>query len=145
MVPVAHLTAICLMLILGSMVFLGLLPVEDEANFSVNTSVHNSAFSAFLADSNPKHFLSCAQARRSIKRGCLPFLAFVTEADIADATLAAASKTDSNVDTFASDSATGTEQADLLQHVDTLNMWMRMVLPSSLLRRRLESLLSTAP
>lgn len=44
----------------------------------------------------------------------------MTEADIADATLAAASKTDSNVNTFASDPATSTEQADLLQHVDTL-------------------------
>ena len=107
-------------------------PVEDEANLSVNTSEHNSAFSAFLGDSNPKHFLSCAQARRSIKRGCRAFLALVTEADIANATLAAASKTDSNVNTFASDSATSTEQADLLQHVATLKGTFADVLLSRL-------------
>lgn len=35
-------------------------PVEDEANPGVNTSEHNSAVSAILGDSNPRHFLSCA-------------------------------------------------------------------------------------
>ena len=45
----------------------------------------------------------------------------MTEADFADATLVAASKSDSNVNTFAPDPATSAEKADdLLQHVDTL-------------------------
>lgn len=46
----------------------------------------------------------------------------LTEADIADATLAAASTaTNSNVNiAFASESTMNAEQADLLQHVDTL-------------------------
>ena len=87
----------------------------------MDSSEPNAAFSAVLGESNPRHFLSCAQARRSIKRGCRAFLTLVTEADIADATLAAASKTGPDVTTFpVAETAISTEQADLLKHVDTL-------------------------
>ena len=68
------------------------MPFENEVCQHVDSSGQNAAFSAVLGDSNPKHFLSCAHARRSIKR-CRAFLTLVTEAVIADATLAAASKT----------------------------------------------------
>ena len=64
------------------------LPFEIEVCQHVDSSEQNAAFSAVLGDSNPRHFLSCAQARRSIKRGCRAFLTLVTEVDIADATLA---------------------------------------------------------
>ena len=84
-----------------------------------NSADQQSAFSAILGDANPKHFLSCAQARRSIKRGCRSFLVLVNPADSA-ATLAAASASDSVDTSAAANSVDAAEQADLHKHIDSL-------------------------
>ena len=66
--------------------------------------------------------LGCAAARKSIKRGCRAFLVLVTKDDIDQATLAAANVTGSSSASVPSPfpDVAGSEQADLLQHVDAL-------------------------
>ena len=57
-------------------------PVSSKASKHKNRSDQHKAFSAILGDSNPRHFLSCAQARRCIKKGSRAFLVLVSKADI---------------------------------------------------------------
>ena len=68
---------------------------------------------------NPNHFLSCAQARHSIKRGCCSFLVLVSPAD-SEPTLAAAGVTDSIAVNQTSAAVDDAEHADLHKHIDTL-------------------------
>ena len=63
-----------------------------NSNQHVNTSERKSAFSAILAKSTLGIVSAVLRLRQSIKRGCRAFLALVTETEIADAALAAASK-----------------------------------------------------
>ena len=84
--------------------------------------------------------LSCAQARKSIKQGCRSFLVLVTQAEIANATLAAADVRESVTSSSpATAQATADpEQAHLVQHIDALQQQYSDVFaePSGLPRDR---------
>ena len=83
-----------------------------KAKFKDKSDQH-TAFSAILGDANPQHFLSCAQARKSIQRGCCSFLVLVDEADTA-------SVTEPDVTTAPVESSASDEAADLQLQVDDL-------------------------
>ena len=99
------------------------MPVSSKASKHKNRSDQHKAFSAILGDSNPRHFLSCAQARRCIKKGSRAFLVLVSKADI-EASLASASVTDPDVSVtrvcVESAAAASSEQAELHKHIDSL-------------------------
>ena len=103
------------------------LPAKDRAARHRSRADQNARFTDCLRDLDPKLVLGCAQARKSIKQGCRSFLVLVTQADIANATLAAAN-VPVPAEPSASSPATLTtpvaaavpDQADLLQHVDAL-------------------------
>ena len=91
-------------------------PSAAKDSKRVNRADQHAEYSHCFKDLNPKCLLSCAQARRSINRGCRSFLVMVTEADVAAATLATATASPSAP--AASATTVDPEQADLLQHVD---------------------------
>ena len=85
-------------------------------------SDQNAKYTDQLGGLDPKLVLSCAQARKSIKQGCHSFLVLVTQAEIANATLAAADVRES-VSSSSPATAPATAdpgQAHLLQHIDAL-------------------------
>jgi len=104
------------------------LPPRDKAAGRANRADQHAQYTGCFQGLDPKLVLSCAQARKSIKRGCRSFLVLVTQDDVAEATLAVASVTNSStastspspVAPTASPAAAEPEQADLLQHVDAL-------------------------
>ena len=92
----------------------------DAGSRLCNAADQQCAFSSILGDANPNHFLSCAQAGRSIKRGCRSFLVLVSPAD-SEPTLATAGVTDSTaVNQTSSAAVDDAEHADLCKHIDTL-------------------------
>ena len=94
-------------------------PAEKKASKRMNRSDWRSAYNDCFDELDRNLVLSCAQARKSIRKGCRSFLVLVTEADIAAAQV--------NSAVISSDSApvvappvVAAEQADLHAHVDTL-------------------------
>ena len=102
------------------------LPPQDKAARRANRADQHAKHSDCYKDLGPKLVLSCAAARKSIRRGCRAFLVLVTKDDVDTAVLAAASVTNSSSATVSpSPTVTtappaDTEHADLLQHVDAL-------------------------
>ena len=80
--------------------------LKDKSN-------QHAAFSAILGDANPQHFLSCAQASKSIQRGCRAFLILVDKADTAG-------MTEPDVTNTAVESCASDEAADLQLQMDGL-------------------------
>ena len=84
-----------------------------KAKFKDKCNQH-AAFSAIAGDAlnpkpEPRHFLSCAQARKLIQCGCRAFLVLADQADIA-------SVTEADVTTPPVESCTSDETADLQLH-----------------------------
>ena len=97
-------------------------PLRDSGAKHDGIVDQNAKYADQLGGLDPKLVLSCAQARKSIKQGCRSFLVLVTQAEIANATLAAADVRES-VTSSSPATARATadpEQAHLLQHIDAL-------------------------
>ena len=93
-------------------------PIGAEAGSRFrNAADQQRAFTSIVA--SPNQFLSCAQARRSIKRGCRSFLVLVSPAD-SEPTVATAGVTDSTAVHQTSAAGDDAEHADLHKHIDTL-------------------------
>ena len=96
-------------------------PTGGKASSKItNSADQQSAFSAILGDANPRHFLSCAQARKSIKRGCRSFLVLVSQSDLASTLATAGLAESTDVNNSAANSVDDAEQADLHKHIDSL-------------------------
>ena len=97
-------------------------PLRDSKARHNGFSDQNAKYTDQLGGLDPKLVLSCAQARKSIKQGCRSFLVLVTQAEIANVTLAAADVRESvSSSSVATAPATADpEQAHLLQHIDAL-------------------------
>ena len=87
-------------------------PSLPRAKFKDKSNQH-AAFSAILGDANPQHFLSCAQARKSIQRGFRAFLVLVDTADTAGVT-------EPDVNTPTVESCASNEAADLQLQIEGL-------------------------
>ena len=95
-------------------------PTGGEASSRLcNAADQQCAFSSILGDANPNHFLSCAQARRSVERGCRSLLVLVSPADT-EPTLATAGVTDSIAVNQTSAPVDDAGHADLHKHINTL-------------------------
>ena len=67
---------------LGILVPVSLLSLRGKASSKLaNSAGQQSAVSAILGDAKPTHFVSRAQARRSVKRGRRSFLVLVSHSD----------------------------------------------------------------
>ena len=99
-------------------------PAEKRASKRVNRSDRRAACHDCCTESDCNLVLSCAQARRSIRKGCRSFLVLVTEADVAEAQVNSAvipldSASPAVKAPVVAPPVVGAEQADLHAHIDS--------------------------
>ena len=97
-------------------------PLWDGKTGHNGFSNQNAKYTDQLGGPDPKLVLSCAQAKKSIKQGCRSFLVLVTQAEIANATLAAANVRESVASSppATAPATADPEQAHLLQRIYAL-------------------------